>query len=442
MASSARRVPARPLPPLGVAFVRWSFARGACWRGYWLLASIYLVVVADLPASQLVLIGVAQGAVVLVAELPAGVYADTVGRRRCLVLAHAVTGGGMVMLGVVTSFPALALSQGLCGLGWAFASGADVAWITDELDDPGAASRVLAVRARWELVGAAAGLVGFGCMAWATGLRAGIVTSGLLMLALGGVVAVRFPERRVPAPDSRRRWRAGVSLLGAALRLARSDREILLVAAAWLFVNGSGEAYGRLLQKQLIGLGFGAGDHPVLWFTALGLATLAVGAVAVRVVEGRIDDEGVARRAIVGCCAAGVVGLALFATAADARYAIAGVVLAAGALSPGAVVRAMTEIWVNRRTTSGVRATVHSLLSLAEHVGEIVFGTALAAVAAAAGLTASLLGAAALLALAGGLVNGARPRARGPGRRGSGAGRRGARARPATRSTSPASRRR
>ncbi|HKF00475.1 MAG TPA: MFS transporter [Actinomycetes bacterium] len=440
MASSTRAVPARPLPPLGVAFVRWSFARGGCWRGYWLLASIYLVVVADLPASQLVLIGAAQAAVVLVAELPAGVYADAAGRRRCLVVAHIVTAGGMVMLGLVTSFPLLALSQGMCGLGWAFASGADVAWITDELDDPGAAARVLAVRARWELVGAAAGLVGFGGLARVTGLRTGIVVSGLLMLALGAVVVLRFPERRVPAPDARRRWPAGVSLLGGALRLARHDREILLVTAAWLLVSGGGEAYGRLLQKQLIGLGFGAGGDPVLWFTGLGLATLAVGTVALRAVEDRIDDEGVAQRTIVAWCAAGGVGLALFATAADARYAIAGVVLATGALSPGAVVRAMTEIWVNRRTTSGVRATVHSLLSLAEHVGEIAFGTALAAVAAAGGLTASMLGAAGLLAGAGGLVSRARPRTRGPGCRGCGAGRRGARARPATRPASRASR--
>src|SRR5262245_12392755 len=149
MATLARRAPARPLPRLGVTFVRWSFTRGALWRGYWLMASVYLVVVAKLSASQLVLIGAGQAAVVLLAELPAGVYADTVSRRRSLVLAHVVTGAGMATLGLVTSFPALALSQALCGLGWAFASGADVAWITDELGDPAAASRVLAARARW-----------------------------------------------------------------------------------------------------------------------------------------------------------------------------------------------------------------------------------------------------------------------------------------------------
>src|SRR5215471_11245561 len=137
MASSARRVRARPLPRLGVTFVRWSFARGALWRGYWLMASVYLVVVADLTAAQLVLIGTGQAVTVLLAELPAGVYADAVSRRRSLVVAQVLTGAGMVMLGLVTSFPSLALSQAVCGLGWAFASGADVAWITDQLDDPG-----------------------------------------------------------------------------------------------------------------------------------------------------------------------------------------------------------------------------------------------------------------------------------------------------------------
>ena len=42
------------------------------------------------------------------------------------------------MAGLVTTFPALALSQMLAGTGWAFSSGADVAWITDELDRPDA----------------------------------------------------------------------------------------------------------------------------------------------------------------------------------------------------------------------------------------------------------------------------------------------------------------
>ena len=410
MASSARRESARSLPDLGLTFARWSFVRGASWRGYWLLASLYLVVVADLSASQLVLIGTVQAATVLVAELPAGVFADTVSRRRSLVIAHLLTGAGMVMLGVVISFPALALSQALCGLGWAFASGADVAWITDELDDPGVISRVLAARARWELSGAVAGIVVLGCLAWVTDLRTGIVVSGLTMLALGVVVGRRFPEEHFTAADPDRRWHAGLALIGSAVRLARGDRVLLLLSSAWLLVNGSGEAYGRLADKRLIGLGFGAGDQPIVWFVALGLVTLILGSSALRILEGRIDDEDVARRSYIACCAAGVVGLVLFASAPDARSAVAGVLLTTGCANPGAVVRALTEISVNQRTTSAVRATVHSLFSLSEHIGEIALGLMLATLAASAGLTASLVGSAALLALAGGLVSRTRPR--------------------------------
>ena len=405
MASSPRRNSARSLPDLGRTFVRWSFVRGASWRGYWLLASLYLVVVADLSASQLVLIGAGQATTVLLAELPAGVFADTVSRKRSLLIAHLVTGAGMIMLGVVSSFPALALSQAVCGLGWAFASGADVAWITDELDDHRVISRVLAVRARWELSGAAAGIVVLGCLAWVTDLRTGVVVSGLTMLVLGVVVAVRFPEEHFTAADSGRRWHAGLSLLSRAVRLAKGDRVVLLLSSAWLLVNGSGEAYGRLADKRLIALGFGAGDQPIVWFIALGLVTLTLGSGALRILERRIGDEDVARRSYIACCAAGVVGLALFASAPDARYAVAGVLLTTGCANPGAVVRALTEISVNQRTTSGVRATVHSLLSLAEHIGEIVLGLMLATLAGATSLTASLVGSAALLALAGGLVS-------------------------------------
>jgi hypothetical protein len=179
------------------------------------------------------------------------------------------------------------------------------------------------------------------------------------------------------------------------------DREILLVVIAWLLVNGSGEGYGRLVEKRLLGLGFAAMEDPVLWFAGLGLVTLLLSAAVLGIVEPRIEGTGVARRTYVACCAIGVLGLVLFATAPDARWAVAGVLLISGSAHPGAVLRALGEIWVNRRVASPVRATVHSVLSQAEHVGELVFGLLLASLAAATSLTASLAGSAVLLAAAG-----------------------------------------
>jgi MFS family permease len=387
-------------------FLRWSFGRGACARGWWLVASVYLVVVADLSPSELVLLGTGQGITVVLAEVPAGVFADTVSRKWSLVVACTVSGTGMVVTGLVTGFPALVVAQALWGLGWAFASGADVAWLTDELDRADRIDQVLAARARWELTGAIAGLAGFGVLGWVIGLRPAVVLAGLGMAALGMVAALRFPERRFVPAAADQRWRHAASTFRGGLRLALRDGEILVLVIAWLLVNGSGEGYGRLVEKRLVGLNFGAAD-PIIWFAGLGLVTLLLGAVVLRAIEHRIAGRGVARRAYLACCAVGVLGLAVFAGAPDARWGVAGVLLASGCAHPGAVLRAVGEIWVNRRTTSSVRATVHSVLSQAEHVGEITFGLVLASVAAASTATTALACSALLLAAAGVTIAGA-----------------------------------
>src|SRR5438067_4382609 len=93
------------------AFLRWAFIRAALARGYWLATALYLVVVAHLSPFQLVLIGTFQGLTVVAAEIPAGVLADTVSRKLSLVIAHVVMGAGMAMVGVVTAFPLLVVSQ-------------------------------------------------------------------------------------------------------------------------------------------------------------------------------------------------------------------------------------------------------------------------------------------------------------------------------------------
>jgi hypothetical protein len=63
-------------PDLVAVFLRWIWWRAVLHNGWWLVTSVYLVVDADLSPSQLVLIGVAQGVIALVFEVPAGVVAD------------------------------------------------------------------------------------------------------------------------------------------------------------------------------------------------------------------------------------------------------------------------------------------------------------------------------------------------------------------------------
>jgi hypothetical protein len=141
---------------------------------------------------------------------------------------------------------------------------------------------------------------------------------------------------------------------------------------------------------------------PVLWYAAPGILSFALAAAALRLVEARIDGPGVARRAYVFSCLVGVAGLIVLACAPDALVGSIGVLLASGIAFT--VTRAVSVIWVNQRTSSDVRATVHSFLSQAECAGEIGSGFPLAALAGAAGIPAVLFASAALTACAGAAV--------------------------------------
>jgi predicted MFS family arabinose efflux permease len=391
-------VPARDV---ATTFIRWKTARAACARGYWLVASLYLVVEADLSAFQLVFIGVAQGITGLACEVPTGVMADTISRKWSIVTAHALTGAGMLVTGLVTDFPALVATQMLWGLGWTFTSGAEVAWLNDELDQPERVAGVLTAAARGQQIGAAVGLIGFGALAWLTSLAVAIVVSGLSMWALGLLVVARFSEQHF-APARSERLRESLSIFRRGIALARSDQQILLVFAATVLVNGASEGFGRLYAKHLVELGFPEAPAPIVWLTALGLVALALGALALRIVQARIAGVHAARRLYAAACFLGALGLAVFAAAPDDATAMAGVLLVEGLAWP--VTRCVSEIWVNRRASSDVRATVQSFLSQAEYLGEITLGITLGLLAQATNIPVAMTGSCALALVAGALV--------------------------------------
>lgn len=388
---------------LRAAFLRWSLVRAALARGWWLATALYLVVVADLSPSQLVLIGVFQGLTVVIAEVPAGAVADAFSRRLALVVAHVVMGAGMVLTGFVTAFPAVVVSQCLWGLGWAISSGADVAWITDELDRSDLIDGVLTSQGRYDLVGTSIGIVGFGALAWATGLSKAMVAAGLAMIGLGLVVATRWPETGFQRVSTGTRWPDTTRTLRRGISVARADRVILLVLAGTLLVNGGAEGFGRLFQRRLVSLGLPAAPDPIVWFAAIALLAAAFGAITLRYVEARVAGAAVARRVYVTACAVGAAGLVVFAQAPNTASAVAGSLLVSGVGLP--TVRIAGTILVNRRTSSDVRATVHSLLSQFENLGEIICGLVLSVIAGSTSSSVTLMGSAVLVVGAGILVS-------------------------------------
>lgn len=384
-------------PRVARLYVRWAFARAALHRGWWLVASIYLVVEADLAPFQLVFLGTAQGLTVLACEIPTGVVADTVSRKWSIVVAHALMGLGMAATGLVTAFSVLVVTQMIWGLSWTFSSGADVAWLTDELDDPGLSARVLVLSARAAQLGAALGIAGFGAFGWLAGFSVAMVVAGAGMWVLGLAVTLTFEETNfVPAAGDIARTALGTLRQGG--QLACSDRSLLLVFAVTLIVNGADEGFSRLFPMGLIEFGLPTALEPIVWLTMLGLVSLCAGALALQLLASRISGEAPARRYYVGAATIAVVGILMFATAADAGFAMVGVVAVHGIAWP--VVRTASVVWANDRATNEVRATVQSFLAQAENAGEVSLGLGLGILAQAAGITSAMVGSAILVVCA------------------------------------------
>jgi hypothetical protein len=225
------------------------------------------------------------------------------------------------------------------------------------------------------------------------------------MALLGVVVAARFPEDNF-TPFRGHRWAASLVAVKREIALVRRDREMLLVLVATMAFNGA-DMISWLFTRRLVELGL-PGD-PAVSYAAAGILSATAGAIALRLVEARIEGAGAARRAYALGCLAGASGLFMLALAPDVIVGGIGLLLANGVSS--SVTRAVSVIWVNRRTTSDIRATVHSFLSQAEAAGEIVGGLALLTTAQAAGMLTTFIASGALIVCVGALITIPRVRA-------------------------------
>ena len=158
----------------------------------WTLAPVYFVQEVGMDPLQLVLAGTFMEIAYFVFEVPTGVVADSYSRRASVIVAQVIMGVSFVATGLLPSVPLILAAAALMGFGWTFKSGAIDAWLADEVG----AERLGREYQRGAQVGRVLGLLG---IAAAVGLglvdlRLPIVAGGLVLLALGALLAFVMPE--------------------------------------------------------------------------------------------------------------------------------------------------------------------------------------------------------------------------------------------------------
>ena len=379
-------------------FVRgFGLAEGLEW-GFWLAASVWWIVELDLSPIELVAMGAVLEVSVLLGETPTGVVADVISRRRSFVIGQAVMSIAFIWAIVSMNYWVILPAQALFGIGWTFRSGADTAWVTDELKGMGRATdanieRLLIRKHQFGIAVATVALFAVMVIGTLTSVRIAIVVIGVLSLLLAFWMATAMREDHFT--PGREEERGFVETLREGFSVVRTRPRLRLLVVVLFVLDMGSEAFDRLGHKFFLDEG-GWGDDSLigLWalFTVLSIAGLAVNGFAGRALD---RGFGVARLATILLA---VASAGAFLTASTSIVVVIGL----GLMFQDATRESLWPVmegWANRDAPSEVRATVHSLMGQTTALGELTGGLALGALAQATSIRLVLVIAACLWAL-------------------------------------------
>jgi DHA3 family tetracycline resistance protein-like MFS transporter len=386
----------RPLPARAVYF---GLQFGAS-LPTWVVMAVYLVRELHFSPLQLVLMGTAMEAAVFLCEVPTGVVADTYSRRLSLIVGYLGMGVAWAAVGLVSAPWLIIALWALWGLSYTFTSGAEQAWITDEVGADNVGS-VFLRGARWGQVGSVLGLfaqVAVGVVS----LRAGVILGGVFTIAAGLGCLAFMPEhgfRRRPREERGSALAELGTTASAGARYAWAAPAILLLIGAELFLGASSEAFDRLKEAHFLrNVGLPGEIDPVIWFGLLWLAGMVLNIAAIGSLIKRVDrggSESVARY-LFAFVFLELVAMLVFALTGSIWLAVAGIL---GVFFARNMAGPLFDTWLNEQITdSSIRATVISLTGQSNAIGQTAGGPVLGVVGNVWGISAALAGGAAAIA--------------------------------------------
>ena len=362
--------------------------------------AVYRFVVVGLNPFELLLVGTALEASTFLFEIPTGVVADVRSRRTSVIIGLILIGIGFAFEGVYALFATVLVAQVVWGIGYTFISGAREAWIADELDDE---ERVGRLYLRSAQLGQAASIAGMLISVGLASIRISvpIVVSGIGVVILGLLMLLIMPERnfhptrhpeRLPFAEMKRTFQHGLAVV-------RGRPVLMTILAIGLFYGMSSEAFDRLWEAHfLANLGFPSVGHltPIVWFGIINAGAMAISLAVTEVALRRVDTRSHIR-----------VTRVLLLTNVVLAISVAGFGIAGGftlglatywaAYSMRVANRPLYTAWMNQSLQPRIRATVFSMSSQLDALGQIIGGPLIGLIGTAVSLGAAMLASGATL---------------------------------------------
>jgi len=335
----------------------------------WVPISLLFMEQRGLTFFEVMLLAVIYSAVVILVEIPTGVFADRIGRR------HSMMAGAVAMVAACLvaveahSFGEFAIAEALAATSMSLCSGADSAYLFDLLLEHGRVGEYghrESVASAWHLAGSAFACAAGGVLGELDLTLPYLVTAGVSLAAFAVACVMRddrrpIPPRRLPAREVIRAWRAHMH---DATRTVRTSSRLtwLIGYSAVVFVLLRATVY--LYQPYLKGHGFSPYQTGLTYAAVYLLASF----VAMRAVGLRraLGDESLLWTLL------GVLAVS-FVLLAEVRGPWVMALLAVQALANG-VYSPLVKPLLNREITdSRLRATILSVESIVRRSAMGVF---------------------------------------------------------------------
>jgi DHA3 family tetracycline resistance protein-like MFS transporter len=337
---------------------------------------VYQVESAGLTPLQLVLVGTVWEATYFLFEVPTGVVSDLYSRRLSVIIGLFISGLGLALVGAFPVFETIIVGHVVLGIGGTFVSGAQEAWVADEVGAASAGDVFL----RGSQYGRFAGLLAIPLSVGLGSIDLQVPQfAGAGVTALTGIAMV-FLMKETAFHPLRSGEGHGLAAMLRPLREARAlvrRRPVLLTVLAVFAVFGAAsEGFDRLATPHFLrdtGLPSVGHFDPIVWYGVIaGLQTL-LGIAIIQRVRRQVDttDHAALGRAMMASDVLRSAGVVAFAFCGSFWLALA-VYLPSRAFA--LMHYPLSQAWINLSLESSVRATMLSVASQCDALGQISAG--------------------------------------------------------------------
>ncbi|MCA1041872.1 MFS transporter [Bacillus infantis] len=336
--------------------------------------AIYFIVEAGLNPLQLVLIGTIMELSIVLFEVPTGVIADHVSRKKSVIIGTILLGLAHLLEGSVPAFWGIATAYAVWGLGYTFLSGAEEAWIADEVEGKGL-DKLFLKGSQIASIGKIAGIMASMVISMLFSVQAAIQIAGGSFIILAVWLWFRMPEHRFEKLEreetSQLRQLAGAVQKG--YRTVKGNPVLAGMAGIALMWGLASEGFDRLWAAHFLEDIQLAESSAVLWFGLINGIALLLNIGLVEWISRRLNGDGEPTyvRLLLFVNVALAASTLIFALSGELWLALASYWTSftlRGLNSP------LYSIWLNQKLESKGRATMLSLFGQIDAIGQIAGG--------------------------------------------------------------------